>query len=222
MSITVYKDLEQGTPEWFKARLGVVTASQVKLILTPTLKVAKNDKVRAYAYELAAQRENGWIEPHYSGGQCERGHFEEPIARDAYSENYAPAYEEGFITNDEHGFTMGFSPDGLVGDDGVIEIKSRLQKFQVETIAKDEVPAEYMLQIQTALLVSRRAWCDFVQYSNGMPMFVKRVYPDMKMIKAIIEAVSSFEEAVEMIRESYRANASNFITTDFIDMEISE
>jgi predicted phage-related endonuclease len=92
------------------------------------------------------------------------------------------------VTNDDHGFVIGYSPDGLVDDDGLIECKSRRQKFQVETILADRVPEEYMLQIQTGLLVTGREWLDFVSYCAGLPMFIKRVFPDARYQEAIIAA----------------------------------
>ena len=107
-----------------------------------------------------------------------RGEWDEVEARIKYREHFGPVTECGFITNDDNGFVIGYSPDGLVGDDGLIECKSRRQRFQVKTISADQVPAEYMLQLQTGLLVTGRQWIDFVSYCGGMPMYVKRVFPD--------------------------------------------
>jgi hypothetical protein len=108
-----------------------------------------------------------------------RGQEDEIEARAALRQHYAPVTETGFVTNDRWGFTIGYSPDGLVGDDGLIECKSRASKYQIQTIAENEVPApDYMIQLQTGLLVTERKWIDFVSYSGGLPMFVKRVEPD--------------------------------------------
>ena len=74
----------------------------------------------------------------------------------------------------------------MVGDDGLIECKSRRQRFQIQTIADDEVPADYMIQLQTGLLVSERKWIDFISYSGGLPMFVKRVEPIPEYQEAIV------------------------------------
>ena len=98
------------------------------------------------------------------------------------------------MTNDDHGVVIGYSPDGLVGDDGLIECKSRRQKFQIETILADEVPAEYLLQCQTGLLVTGRKWLDFISYCGGLPMFVKRVWPCPEIHRAILDAASAFEQ----------------------------
>ena len=193
MTITYHNDLIQGSDEWHAARCGLLTASEVKLILTPTLKVANNDKTRAHVWELLAQRLTRYVEPSYIGDAMLRGWRDEILARDLYSQHYAPVTEVGFITNDHWGFTLGYSPDGLVGNDGLIECKSRAQKFQIQTIAEDEVPGEFMLQLQTGLLVTGRKWVDFISYSGGLPMFVKRVLPDRFMQEAIIDAATAFE-----------------------------
>ncbi|NBW19115.1 MAG: YqaJ-like viral recombinase, partial [Caulobacteraceae bacterium] len=159
----------QGGEEWYAARCGLLTASEMKLILTPKLKIADNDKSRAHVWELLAQRISGYVEPSYVSDDMLRGREDENDAKITYTEHYAEVTDVGFITNDKWGFTLGYSPDGLVGDTGLIECKSRRQKFQVETIASGVVPEEYMLQLQTALLVSERKWIDFVSYCAGLP-----------------------------------------------------
>lgn len=198
-----HADLIQGSDEWLSARCGLLTASEMKLILTPTLKAASNDKERAHLYELLAQRITRYVEPHYISDDMLRGHSDEMDACIAYAKHYAPLQNIGFITNSRWGFTLGYSPDGLVGKDGLVECKSRRQKFQIETIISGEVPAEYMLQLQTGLLVSERSWIDFISYSGGLPMVVTRVYPDDTMQAAIIDAATAFEERLQDKRGSF-------------------
>ena len=200
MTITIHNDLIQGSDEWHAARCGLLTASEMKLVLTPTLKVADNTKTRAHVWELAAQRISNYVEPTYIGDAMLRGHEDEILARLLYSERYAPVEETGFVTNDKWGFTLGCSPDGLVGDDGMIEAKSRCQKYQVQTIVEEYreglIPEEYALQVQTAMLVTGRKWCDFISYSGGLPMAVIRVLPDQATQDAIIDAASKFEARI--------------------------
>ena len=163
MTITYHPAMIQGSEEWIAARCGMLTASEMGRIITPsTLKPARNDKASSHLYELLAQRITGHVEPHYISDDMLRGQEDEIVARQLYAEHFAPVQDCGFVTNNEWGFTLGYSPDGLVGDDGLIECKSRRQKFQVETIISAEVPQEYRIQIQTALLVTDRQWCDFV------------------------------------------------------------
>lgn len=202
--IRYHHNIEQGTEEWLAMRCGIQTASEMKLIVTTTLKPASNDKERAHMYELLGQRITGYVEPRYIGDDMLRGQWDEVEARIKYREHFAPVTECGFVTNDDHGFVIGYSPDGLVGDDGLIECKSRRQKFQVETISTDQVPAEYMLQLQTGLLVTGRQWIDFVSYCGGMPMYVKRVFPDAAIQDAILDAARSFEARIAVRLEEYR------------------
>ena len=103
------------------------------------------------------------------------------------------------------GLTLGFSPDGLVGDDGLIEIKSRRAKKQLTTILSGEVPAANMAQMQAGLLVSGRQWCDYVSFTGGMPLWRKRVTPDPQWFQAIVQAVEQFEKTVAEMVAAYNA-----------------
>jgi hypothetical protein len=198
MAPRFHPDLIQGTDEWLAARCGLLTASEMHLIVTPTLKASKNEKERSHLYELTAQRLNQFVEPRYVSDDMLRGTSDEIEAVALYARHYAPVETVGFITNDKWGFTIGYSPDALVGADGLVESKSRRQKFQVETfavnVAKGTIPADYILQVQTGLLVSERAWCDLISYSAGMPMAVIRAYPDDAIMEAIVSAAGAFEQ----------------------------
>lgn len=214
MTIKIHEDVVQGSDDWLAMRCGRLTASELRLIITPTLKIASNDKERAHLYELAAQRISNYVEPHYVNDDMLRGVEEEFYARQAYAEHFAEVETVGFITNDRWGFTLGYSPDGLVGDDGLIEIKSRRAKYQVQTIIEDEVPADYMIQLQAGLLISEREWIDFISYSGGLPMVVKRVFPDDVFQSTIIEAAAAFEQRLSKKLETYRANIAGKIPTE--------
>lgn len=192
-----YPEIFQGSPEWLELRRGVLTASEMKHVITPTLKTANGEKTRAHLYELAAQRISGYVEPHYVNDDMLRGQEDEIYAREAYAEHFAPIATVGFVTNNKWGFTLGYSPDFLVGIDGQGECKSRRQKYQIETIINDEMPADFAIQIQTGLLVTERLWCDFISYSGGLPMFVKRIYPNEEIRAAIIAAARDFYEKLD-------------------------
>jgi hypothetical protein len=213
--ITYHKDLVQGSDEWLAARRGLITASEMKLILTPTLKIADNDKTRAHMYELLAQRISGYVEPRYVSDDMYRGRDDEIYARMEYVEHIAPVEDIGFVTNSRHGFTIGYSPDGLIGEDGAIEIKSRAQKYQVQTIldhvGTPSIPSDYVMQVQTGLLVTERAWCDFISYCGGLPMVVIRVYPDERIQTAILEAAAAFEAKIAAMREKYLDNLTRMV-----------
>lgn len=197
MSLTIHKHMDQGSGEWYALRCGMLTASNMDLILTPTLKVAKNDKSRSHVFEILGQRITKNTEPQYISSNMLRGHEDEVTAKIVYAEKYASVEDAGFITNDKWGFTIGFSPDGLVDEDGLIECKSRLQKFQTETIIAGAMPDDFVLQVQTGLLVSERKWCDFISYCGGMPMMTLRVYPDEEIQKHIVDAARAFYEDVD-------------------------
>lgn len=209
--MTIYRNLVQGSDEWFAARLGLLTASEMSRIITPTFKVANNDKTRQHVYEIAAQRISGYVEPTYIGDAMLRGHEDEVRARLRYAEEIAPVTECGFMVNEQWGFGIGYSPDGLVGDDGLIECKSRAQKYQVQTIADHvatgsaTIPMEFMAQIQTGLMVSGRQWCDFISYCGGLPMVVIRVHPDEEIQAAILDAAEEFERQVQSVMDAYEA-----------------
>jgi hypothetical protein len=206
--VTYHHDIIQGSDEWHDLRRGILCASEVKHILTPTLKIADNDKTRQHVWELAAQRISGYTEPTYIGDAMLRGHEDELAAREIYASRYAPVAEVGFVTSDALGFTMGYSPDGLVGDDGLIEVKSRIQKYQVQTIVQNEPPEEFMLQLQTGLFVTGRKWIDFISYSGGLHMVTMRVYPDDRYQTAIRDSAIGFEAkvAAAVLKYSERLN----------------
>lgn len=219
MTVTIHKEIYQGTPEWLALRCGILTASEMDEILTPSgMKPANNDKSRKHLYNLMAQRITKYVDPGYQSFDMMRGNADEVDARDIYHANYAPVEQVGFITNDKWGFDVGFSPDGLVGDEGIIEIKSRAPKFQMETIMGDSVPSEYIVQIQVGLMVSERKWCDFVSYCGGLPMFTKRVMADegvqMMIVAAAAEFYKKLDELTIAFAQKIKDNPMRLIPTE--------
>lgn len=205
--IEYHNDLTQGSDEWHAARCGLLTASEMNRIVTPTLKAASNDKERAHLYDLLAQRITQYVEPQYIGDAMLRGHEDEILALAEYEKAYAEITRVGFVTNDKWGFTIGYSPDAIVGDDGQVECKSRNQKYQVRTLV-DYVPdgkidPDFMIQIQTGLLVTERKWCDLVSYCGGLPMATVRVFPDAEIQAAIILAATAFEKKLSALLQKY-------------------
>lgn len=205
MSIIYHPDLIQGSDDWIIQRLGCLTASEMHMFVTPTLKVANNDKTRSHVFELSAQRISGYVEPSYISDDMLRGMEGEAIARQHYAAHYAPVQEVGFVTNDELGFKIGFSPDGLVGDDGIIEIKGRRQKFQIQTLVSGVMPDDYLIQVQAGLFVTKRKWCDYISFSGGLPMAVVRVGPDPAVQAAIAEAATIAEGQIKDTVAAYYA-----------------
>ena len=215
MTLHVFDDLEQGSDEWLAARRGIVTASVVGQLITPgTIKPASNDTSRGLTMILAAERITGHTEPVYVNADMQRGSDDEPVARDLYRQHYAPVVEVGFMVNDNYGAPIGFSPDGLVDEDGFIEIKSPRAKTHLATILADAVPSYNMAQIQCGLVVSGRAWCDFISYRDGWPLYVKRVLPDPKWRDAIINAATLAEHNIANLIATYATNTAGLHMTE--------
>ena len=204
MTVKYHWDLIQGTDKWLRVRHGLLTASEMKNFITAsTLKVAKNKDARGHVYQLAYERVTKYIDLNFESWDMQRGKIEEVYAKDLYSEKYAQIKDCGFITNNKLGFNIGFSPDGMVGDRGMVECKSRKGSLQFRTVVENVPPNEFNIQVQTGLWVSERDWCDFLSYSNGLPMFVDRVYPCEKAQNAITEASKLAEEQILETIESY-------------------
>lgn len=193
MSINVYDDLVQGTPEWLQARAGVITASVVKDLVktvrprkTKTdpnpvtyLALADGDTATTVLKELAVQSVTGIVEETPSTWAMRRGTFLEPHARFDYSMNHAAVTETGFITRDlNDGHILGYSPDGLVGDDGLIEIKCMNARRHNDVHLTGAPNPDHVGQLQTGLWVTGRDWIDYVAFHPGYATAVVRVFPD--------------------------------------------
>lgn len=216
----IYDDLEQGTEEWLEARRGILTASTIGKLITPkTMKVASNDTARALIRALTAERITGHIEPVFVSADMEFGQMIEPIARQMYAEwQNVEVREVGFITREIDGHMLGYSPDGLIGDDGLIEIKSRRQHIQLDTILTGNVPGANMAQIQTGLLVTGRAWCDYLSFCPQMPLYRIRVKPQKLWQDAIRAALETFEDVAAGYIANYEQATEGLPVADRIDM----
>jgi hypothetical protein len=215
MTLHTHPELEQGSPEWLDARRGMVTASVVGKLVTPTGRVAANDCSRALTLELAAERITGTSEYVFVNADMERGNEVEPLARDLYASHYGrPVTQVGFMVEDKWGFSIGYSPDGLVGDDGLIEVKGPRAKKHLKTIVENRVPTEWVAQVQCGLLVSGRQWCDYLTYFGGMPMYPIRVHADPKWQDAIVLAATELERAVTEITNTFKARTEGLPMTE--------
>lgn len=212
-------DIEQGTDEWHAVRRGVITASTIGKLITSTGKPANNDTSRTQLLQLLAERITAESEPSYYNDDMARGHLLEPFARDLYAKHYNPVQECGFVTMDFDGATIGYSPDGLVGDDGLIEIKAPRPKGHLRALINDEVPLEYMPQVMTGLAVTGRAWCDFISYAPGLPLYVKRCEWDNVLVQQIIEAAHHAEQQLAQMWDAYLQATAMFTPTDPIQPE---
>ena len=216
--ITIHEDVLQGSDEWLQLRCGLLTASEMHLVVTAKkLMLADNDKSRGHLYEMLSQRITQHVEPSYVGDAMLQGNYDEVLARDLYSRECAEVAQVGFITRSfplvagegVESFSIGYSPDGLVGAKGGIEVKSRKGKYQVQTILDDVMPDDYLLQVQTGMLVADLDWIDFVSYCGGLPMFVRRIPRDLEA-SAKIEAVArSFYMRMAELEGAYHKTISD-------------
>lgn len=192
----IVTDIEQGTPEWLALRLGIITASELDCLLVSG-KHPTGFGVAAFTYmdQLIGERiTEEAAELPFQTKATIRGHEQEGVAQSLYEAREEVGIQKvGIILN--HG--IGYSPDGLVGSDGLIEIKTKLPKFQVGVILAGEIPKEHIAQCQGGLWASDREWIDFISYWPGMPLFVKRAHRDEAMIRKIAERVKSFYEIMD-------------------------
>lgn len=192
----VIKDIEQGSAEWLALRLGIVTMSELDCLLVNG-KGEAGFGAGAFSYmdQLIGERITGEAaELPFMTRATERGHELEGKARDLYVSREGVQLDQASIIL-SHG--AGYSPDAMINADGLVEIKTKLPKFQVAVILGNEVPKEHVAQCQGGLWVSEREWIDFISYWPGMPMFVKRMHRDEAMIRKIEERVKTFYELLE-------------------------
>ena len=171
----------------------------------PVLTVATPDEARPWLATLAAERITRHVEQTPTTLDMWRGVESEPFARDAYSRTYAPVREVGFITRDLGGVAVGYSPDGLVGDDGLIEIKAPRAKGHLLDVIDGATPARHMAQLQTGLLVTGRSWIDYISFAGGMALWRQRVYPLIAWQNALEHAARTAETAIRELTERYQA-----------------
>jgi hypothetical protein len=200
--VEVFEDIEQGSEAWFQARAGIATASMFGQIVKQDGTARKSDGRKTYMMELAGEILTGEPVPGFTSFHTERGHEMEPEARELYSfiTGAVPA-QVGFIRNGK----IGCSPDSIIDDDGLLEIKSKLPKFAVACIHSGEFPEEHKAQCQGALLVSEREWIDIAVFWPGLPLFIKRAYRDENYLSNLSTALDEFNEELAEVVEKVRA-----------------
>lgn len=210
----IYRDIPQQSEPWFELRKGIPTASEYSSVMAKGRGSEPSKTRLSYLYRLAGERITGRLEEAFSNRHTERGNIDEPRALAAYV--FLNDVEVDTVTFIRSGNT-GASPDGLLGTNGLIEIKSKLPRLHIAVLeakrkgAKGSlVPSEHILQIQGGIWVSEREWCDFISYSEGLPLFVERVYRDEKKIAEIAKAVDQFNEELDEIVSHYTQDEIQF------------
>jgi hypothetical protein len=202
-------ECEQGSPEWFAARLGLPTSSEFATVMAKGRDGGASVTRKAYLNKLAGEILTGEPAESYTNAHMERGKVQEEEAREAYAfMKDAEPQLVGFIVNGP----KGCSPDSLIGEEGGLEIKTALPHIQVERLLRGELPAEHRAQVQGNLWVAERKWWDFVSYCPRLPLLVVRVERDEEYIAKISKAVDAFNgelaTTVQFIRQAYGTKAA--------------
>ena len=201
--------IPQGTEEWAKARLGKVTASRVADVIARN-KSGYGASRANYMGELVAERLTGEQFATYTNTAMQWGVDTEPQARVAYEFMFSKVEPAGFVEHPNIAMT-GASPDGFVGEDGLVEIKCPKTATHIETLLGGKVPDKYLVQMQWQMACTGRGYCDFVSFDPRMPesmaLFIQRVHRDDKRIEELSGEVIAFlvevNERVERLNERY-------------------
>ena len=187
--------MEQKSEEWFKARLGKVTASRVADVLAKT-KTGYSASRDNYMAQLVVERLTNTQAETFTNAAMQWGTDQEPFARAAYEVSQNVMVEETGLVDHPTIPMAGASPDGLIGEDGLVEIKCPNTATHIDTLLTQTVPAKYITQMQFQMACTGRQWCDFVSFDPRMPakaqLFVKRVIRDEAFIKEIETEIKKF------------------------------
>tara|TARA_R110000823_G_scaffold75618_1_gene172978 strand:+ start:1162 stop:1788 length:627 start_codon:yes stop_codon:yes gene_type:complete len=203
--MNIIESCEQGSTEWLSLRLGKITASRVKDVLTKGRGTSPSKTAESYMMELIAEILTGNSKPFFENDAMRWGTETEPQARAMYAVNndFVDVKEVAFV---EHNEQVGISPDGLVGDDGLLEIKCPNTTTQLKRALSDDYSADYKAQIQMQLWVTEREWCDFLSFDPRLECdagyLQQRVFRDEEYIEEMKTKVYAFVEKMnELIKQ---------------------
>lgn len=198
-------DIAQNTPEWNAARCGLVTASEFSTVLAKGKGGGESITRRKYMMRLAGERITGEPEETFQSPLLERGHAMEPEAASWYDFTREVELQQvGFIKSDACG-GMGYSPDRLIGENGLLEIKTNKPSVLIDLLQKDEFPPEHIPQCQGGLFVSGRDYIDLVCFWPGMPKLVKRAVPDRAYQATLRSEITRFNDELCALVEKIKA-----------------
>jgi putative phage-type endonuclease len=202
--------MEQQTNEWFTARLGKVTASRVADVIAKT-KTGYSASRDNYMAQLICERLTGQKGESFTNAAMEHGTQTEPLARSAYENARSLLVKEVGFINHPRIEMSGASPDGLVADDGLVEIKCPNTATHIDTLLSGKVPTKYITQMQWQMLCCERKWCDFVSFDNRLPehlqLFVQEVEFDPEyaamLEKEVVLFLTELDNKVAKLKEKY-------------------
>lgn len=200
-------EIQQGTPEWFAMRLGKVTASRVADVMA-TGKSGEAATRRNYRIQLVCERLTGMKDEGFTNHHMERGTMLEPVARSLYESLKGEFVDEVAFCNHPTIEMAGASPDGMVGSEGLIEIKCPTAANHVETVLSGKSPAKYYHQMQWQLACTNRKWVDFVSYcpdvGDNLALYVYRVNRDDAYIADLESEVIKFLNETETLTQQLK------------------
>lgn len=201
MTVEILHDIIQGSPEWYRARLGIPTASCFADVLAKGKGGGESLTRGRYLRTLAAEIITGEPGESFTTPAMERGKAMEAEARRLYAfmHDAEPALV-GFVRNGR----VGCSPDALLGNDGLLEIKTKRGDILIEALLREDVPPEHVAQVQGALWVAEREWCDLACYWPGMPLVVRRAYRDAAYIARLQDETARFLDELDALVERVR------------------
>jgi putative phage-type endonuclease len=208
--------IEQGSPEWFAQRLGKVTASRVADVIAKT-KMGYSTSRDNYMAQLVCERMTNTVAESFTNSAMAWGTETEPLARAAYEAHADVLVDEVAMITHPTIEAAGASPDGLVGDNGQLEIKCPNTATHIDTLLTQTVPGKYITQMQWQMACTGRKWCDFVSFdprmSDGLQLFVKRVPRDDAYIqmleKEVIQFLTELDGKIKKLNELKETNGSN-------------
>jgi putative phage-type endonuclease len=192
----IIHNVEQGTDEWHNLRIGIPTASQFDSLVTSEGEPSK--QIEGIINEKVANVIAGKVLESWDGNKwTERGHELEPLASAHYEFIYDDRKVEtvGFVTDAEK--TCGCSPDRLVNDDGLLEIKCPMPKTHIDYLISGKLPTTYFQQVQGQLMITGRDWCDFMSYHPDLPELIVRVERDDEFIEKLKARIDYFNAEVK-------------------------
>lgn len=208
-------DREQGSADWFAARLGKVTASRVSDVVAKT-KSGWSASRANYMAQLVAERLTGQPQESYSNAAMQWGIEQEPLARAAYEFRTDATVTPAWFIDHPKIAMSGASPDGLIGDVGLVEIKCPNTATHIETLIGKNTPDKYLAQMQWQMACTGAKWCDFVSFDPRLPesmrLFVSRVHRDDERIKELEKEVLAFlaelDAKVKTLTDLYQKEAA--------------